>query len=460
MAKIDELERKILELENQLKEERLQTQTLLAKSEKALETALHAYKVDHFGFIWVYQYDTNDYVRTDMRIMSPELVDKAVKTQNLADGAVTSEKIQEDAVGSKQIGDGEVKSRNIAADAVTSDKIGDKEVKGRNIAPGAIGAQHIVEKSIYGDHFDGESIKNGPLADDAVAERNMQADSVGNRALQDKSVSAEKLADNVLTRLILPLTQVTDEKFTNITNELYSMIRSLQVGGIALSQQFGNRTDIGISQKTLTKAFGRFWDEMSEITGKDYMDFKLTVAPTAAYTESAENVTITADCREAISDFDSIKVYINNTLVAESSDIEIFTTQQQITETSEIKAVGTILGKTITKTQQVIKEIPFFMGGGAVYQDIMTMEYHKVLEGTLEGDYDLTVKHDGEHMFIIIPASHKSEFRRANMKTPDMGGYEIPLDLIYENQDYVVYKSQTENGYIAGTYNIDININS
>lgn len=309
------------------------------------------------------------------------------------------------------------------------------------------------------------------LGDKVVKTKHLDEDAVTTPKIKDKQVTPSKVSDDFQQTVVSPLTNSLDEKyttitgnlnqkFTNITNELYSMVRSVQQGGIALSQQFGNRTDIGISQKTLTKALGAFWDEMSTITGKTYMDFTLTVVPDTAYTETGVEVAITADCTGSISNFDSIKIYIDNILVAESSDLEVFTTTQSISQTSTVKAVGTILGKTITKTQQVIKEIPFFMGSGINYQDAMTMDNHKTIDGTLEGDYDLVVKHSGEHMFIIIPASRKSEFRRINMKTPDMSGFEIPLDLIFENEDYVVYKSKAPNGYLAGTYNVDININS
>ena len=303
------------------------------------------------------------------------------------------------------------------------------------------------------------------LKDKAIKEKHLDDGAVNTRCIEDKAVTPQKVSEDFQRNLIDPLVKALDDKYKeisdsidqkyrNITNELYNMIKSLQVGGVALSPQFGDRTDIGITQKSITKSLGAFWEEMETITGKDYMDFKLTVAPVAAYTESAVNVTITADCREAISDFDNIKVYINNTLVAESSDIEVFTTQQQVNETSEIKAVGTILGKTITKTQTVTKEIPFYMGSGMQYQDVMIPENHKVIEGTLEGDYDVTVKNEGEYIFIIIPISRKEEFRRCKL---DMNGFEIPLEES-ETQDFIICK--TLNQYQAGEYNIDIDINS
>ena len=110
------------------------------------------------------------------------------------------------------------------------------------------------------------------------------------------------------------------------------------------------------------------------------------------------------------------------------------------------------MGKTITKETQVQKLVPFFMGSGQNYEDVMNVECQKQLDGTVEGDYDVTISHDNDYMFIIIPISHKNEFRRA-----DMNGYEIPMTSTVMT-DYVVYKSQ--NTYQAGTYNIDIDINT
>jgi hypothetical protein len=263
----------------------------------------------------------------------------------------------------------------------------------------------------------------------------------------------ESLPNEVKSSIIELITNPLDQKYSNITKELYSMIASLQVGGIALSGKLGEREDIGIHQKALTKLFGRLFGDIGEITGKDYMNFTLTVVPTTTYSEDSVVVNIKADCREAISDFDSIKIYVDDEFIAESSDIEVFFTTATISKTSIVKAVGVIMGRTVVRTQQVIKEIPFFMGSGMDYQDAMTADNHKVMEGTLEGDYDVVIKHTGDYMFIIIPKSYKDEFRRA-----DMNGYEILFEEPEEKSDYIIRKSK--NTYMAGTYNIDIDINS
>ena len=297
------------------------------------------------------------------------------------------------------------------------------------------------------------------IGDKAVKHKHLDTDAVETNNIRNLAVTPPKLSPDVKGFIVSAIdskyktiTDSLDSKYQDITNELYSMIRSLQVGGIALSGQFGNREDIGINQKTLTKALGAFWSEIETITGRTYMDFTLSVVPTTAFSENDVSVEITADCSSAISNFDSIKIYVDDVLVAESSDVEVFIHTQTISQTSVVKAVGQILGKTITKTSTVTKEIPFFIGSGAVYTDVMNTDCLQELEGTLEGDYDMTVNTSGEYIFIIIPISKKDEFRRA-----DMNGYEIPMTSTVMT-DYVVWQSL--NTYQAGTYNIDIDINS
>lgn len=320
--------------------------------------------------------------------------------------------------------------------------IGESPLKGTpkkpfkfKLGPGVVKTDHIADAAITPEKLSGK-VKDSWL--------NPVLDAMFNDRIRPLIENLEKSGATI------------DEKYENITQELYSMITSLQVGGIALSQKFGYREDIGISQKTLTKAIGRIWEELGTITGKTYMDYTLTVQPIQIWAEGTGTVTVIADCSDAISDFDNIKVYVNDVLKAESHDITRYQTTVEITEDSIIRVDGVIMGKTITKSQEVKKAIPFFMGSGMNYQEVMVPENLKELIGTLEGDYDLTVKNNGDYMFIIIPVSHKDEFRRA-----DMNGLGIKIEIPMASatyDDYVVYKSL--NTYKAGTYNIDIDINS
>ena len=318
-------------------------------------------------------------------------------------------------------------------------------------------------------------LKNG-----IVKTRHLEDGAVTTPKIKDGAVTPEKRSNNFDDAVVKPyvnevdnkyntitgqldskyssITSELDGKYEDVTEELYSMIASLQVGGIALSGKFGDRTDIGIHQKTLTKAIGKLWDELATVTGKTYMDFTLTVQPTFIAKEGSATVTASADCADSIMDFESIQFYVNDVLKAESHDVSVFTHNLVIENDniSTVKAVGVIMGKRIVKETQVEKLFPFFMGSGQNYTDVTNLECQKELVGTLEGDYDVTIKHTGDYVFIIIPASHKEEFRRA-----DMNGLGIKIEIPMQAtayDDYVVYKSL--NTYKAGTYNIDIDINS
>lgn len=297
----------------------------------------------------------------------------------------------------------------------------------------------IGEKAVKNKHLDDSAIDTNKIANNAVT-------------LSKLSPDAQNFLTSALDTKYRTITDSLDYKYSHITEELRSMIASLQVGGIALSQHFGDREDIGISQKTLTKALGAFWREMERITERTYMDFTLSVVPVTTFSEHDVSVEITANCSASISDFDRIQLYVDDVLVAESSDVEIFMKTVTISTTSVVKAVGVILGKSITKTSTVVKEIPFFIGSGNVYTDVMNTDCLKHLDGTIEGNYDMTVHTTGQYIFIIIPISQRSLFRRA-----DMNGYEISMAQTVM-QDYVIWQSL--NTYQAGEYNIDIDINS
>ena len=294
------------------------------------------------------------------------------------------------------------------------------------------------------------------LKDDSVKTRHIEDGAVTTPKIKDGAVTPSKISDDFKSKVVLPSYNQLDQKYQNITDELYSMVASLQVGDIALSQRLGNREDIGISQNALTEMILRIWNKIGEMTGECYMGFNMVVTPTSIFAESGANVHLVADSRSSVSNFDSIRIFANEELVAEDRAVDVLDINFVINETSTIKCIAVIAGKTFTKQETVTMSIPFFMGSGHDYQDVMVPECKKELNDTLEGDYDVTIRNNGDYMFIIIPISHKDEFRRADMNGLGLN-VEIPMNAT-EYRDYVVYKSL--NTYQAGTYNIDIDINS
>jgi hypothetical protein len=243
--------------------------------------------------------------------------------------------------------------------------------------------------------------------------------------------------------------------FRDKDKDLQNQIDAIQIGGWAISQMFGQDTHIGISQNALTNLFGRLWEVLGEIKGKNYMDFTLTVDPEVAYNEGSAQVSIIADCTDTISYFDSIKIYVNDVLVDEAAGVNLLSTVVEIDDTSIVKAVGVLVGKTITKEKRVIQDDPFFIGSATEdYHDVMTQENWHKIQGTLEGDYDFSVQNNNDHIFVIIPASRREEYRRCKM---DMNGFEIPFNTTEEN-GLIICKSQ--NTYVQGDYSLDIDINS
>lgn len=283
------------------------------------------------------------------------------------------------------------------------------------------------------------------IADNSVTTPKIRDNAVTTEKINDRAVTPEKLSVRVTNEIIQPAIQTLRDKDRDLQNQ----IDSLQIHGLAVSNMFGNDSHIGISQNTLTNIIGRIWEVLGEIKGKNYLDFTLIV------NEGTAQVNIIADCTDAISYFDSIKIYVNDVLVDEAECVNLLRTVVDIDGTSNIKAVGIIIGKTIIKEKTVIHETPFFIGSAPEdYHDVMTQDnWHKIV-GTLEGDYNFSVKNDNDHIFVIIPISRKEEYRRCRL---DMNGFEIPFD-VTETSDLIICKSQ--NTYVRGDYNLDIDINS
>ena len=105
MATIDQLEHKVLELERKVTASLEETGQLQRESHKALDTALHAYRLDAYGYLWAYNAETQTYHKTKMRVMTPEIADEAIKARHIAERAVTGDKIADKAIDRSKMTD-------------------------------------------------------------------------------------------------------------------------------------------------------------------------------------------------------------------------------------------------------------------------------------------------------------------------------------------------------------------
>lgn len=122
------------------------------------------------------------------KLMLPK---KSVKTQNLANGAVTP-----------------LKLRN---GAVTPLKIRNGAVTGAKIATGAVGSTQLADGGVRSVDLGGGVVTEGKLKNGAVGEAKLGAGSVATGKIQDGAVTSAKLSAALLAQLVKNVSYVNKE---------------------------------------------------------------------------------------------------------------------------------------------------------------------------------------------------------------------------------------------------------
>jgi len=408
MATIEQLARKIIELEQKLDVALNKTGQLQRESEKALDTALHVYKLDAYGYLWVYDADTQQYHQTKMRVMTPEIAGQAIKAIHIADGAVTSAKIDNE--------------------AVTTDKI----------APGAVTTSKLVDESITGDELEDDVVKKGKIATDAVQTRNIKDQNVTNEKIKDHDLSWDKLDHDLQTR---------------ITTHEY---------GPSLSVDFGNSDDVGITQKTLSEAIGNVHKAGDNFVSLQYQidqivsggaTLNLYASPTVVFVGVQRSISVTATSDTGASSIKIFKNGIENPISSGSDrmlpaiDTVTPSTRGNIQYYAEFVISG--LTKRYPESEndfvnvQAVDEI--YTGAGATYGDTtMVEETSPHAAGSFNKQITTA---DGDYLFIEVP----DNFNLTSIKL--VSTYETSLGFTQiesTRAGYKAYKNNDARG--AGTY--------
>lgn len=266
-------------------------------------------------------------------------------------------------------------------------------------------------------------------------------EAIKNEHIADKQITPEKLSPRVAQEVVRPLYY-----------DLQNQIDAAEIGGIAVSNQFGENNHISISQKALTDAFNKVWAKIEDITGESLLGFQMAVTPEYYIGEEGCNIHVTATTVDTVGVFEQLDFYINGQLINHGENVDYMEFDTEITETSVVTCVAKILGVEYQRQAIITHYSSFWMGAGSTYTDVMKNSNLRPTTNGMRGAYNIDLA-GGQKIIIVLGESLREGFIRA-----DINGVEIAFVETTQTVDGNTYKVLTsENTYQAGTYNIDIN---
>lgn len=315
----------------------------------------------------------------------------------------------------------------------------------------------IVDGAITEDKMADNSVSTRTIEAGAVTEPKLADDAVSTRTIQNHAVTEPKLADNAVSTRTIQNQAVTYAKLNNdvsrVLIDLQNQINGFYEHGVAVSQFFGNGTNIGISQATLTMAVNNIYELLEEALDRTIKGFTWTVTPTYIYGEGETEITVTAEPKETGGVLEHVTLFVDGEEVDEDWCLESYTHTFTTDKPVEVKMEAQVLGMVYTRSMNITDS--FWMGGGSTYDQVYLDGAPTYLVNVGKGmrvAQNITIPTGGGYIFIIIGNYLNDTFVRA-----DINGVEIPFLPADTTtlEGFTIYKS--ENSYTEGTYNIDIN---
>lgn len=132
-------------------------------------------------------------------------VDGSVTTGKLATGAVTEAKMASNSVNTDELVDGGVSTAKLANDAVTDTKLADhasndasRAVGSNHIKDGAVTSSKIAANAVGTDQLGTNSVSATNIQDDAVTNAKVGPGAVGTTEIADSAVTSAKIADGTI----------------------------------------------------------------------------------------------------------------------------------------------------------------------------------------------------------------------------------------------------------------------
>lgn len=316
----------------------------------------------------------------------------------------------------------------------------------------------IVNGAITEEKMANDSVSTRTIQDLAVTEPKLADDAVSTRTIQNLAVTEPKLADNSVSTRTIQNGAVTFAKLNNdvtrVLGDLQNQINGFYEHGVAVSNFFGENTNIGISQKTLTYAINRIYDLLEEALDRTLKEFTWEVTPIYVYGQEPTAVTVTALPVEEGGILEHVELWVDGEIIedATAEGVTSYAYTFETNKTVDVTLKAQVLGIPYERSQRVTHYDSFWMGGGSSYSSIYN-HTDKVVDVSngMRTSKNISVE-SGQYIFIVLGNYLKDAFVRA-----DINGVEIPFQAADTTtlEGFTIYKS--ENTYSAGTYNIDIN---
>ena len=191
------------------------------------------------------------------KLMLPK---KSVKTQNLANGAVTN-----------------LKLRN---GAVTPLKIRNGAVTGAKIATGAVGSTQLADGGVRSVDLGGGVVTEGKLKNGAVGEAKLGANAVTTGKIGNEAVTGAKLSASILSQLAKNITYATEQTVANTSENPKFVTAKCPTGKVVIGG--GARiTGAEVSKVAVTESFATSPDANGKRTGWSAVAFEMAAEPKA-----------------------------------------------------------------------------------------------------------------------------------------------------------------------------------
>ena len=148
-----------------------------------------------------------------------------VKTENIATGAVTTQKITDEAISTAKLKNNAVTTEKLATGAITGSKMADNCVTGSKIRDGVIRSEKIASGAITTSKIGEQQVTGSRLQDRAVTTEKIANSAVTTTQIADRAVTSAKLSftpPSVARPITPPITtdeigglQVTGSKLQN-----------------------------------------------------------------------------------------------------------------------------------------------------------------------------------------------------------------------------------------------------